>query len=38
MVNFCYAVVAVSESCGLLGPLISHDCQGAGDLPSLKMV
>jgi len=36
-VNPCYAIVAVPESCGLLRPLISHDCQGAGNLPLLAV-
>jgi hypothetical protein len=27
----------VPESCGLLRPLISHDCQGAGNLPLLAV-
>jgi len=37
-VDPCYAIAAAPESCGLLGPLISHNCRGIGNLPLLTMM
>ena len=36
-VNPRYAIVAVPESCGLLGPPISHNCGRASNLPTPTM-